>query len=518
MNVVTKTYSIVEGQLGFEFNYDPAVSTLTDFEITDISGLRYGYDSADPKEISIYPSNISIVIDDFTGDNYKNFRKLYEAYSPKYPFNFHTTFYLLIKLNGTTFFNGIIDELESDHNNKSLTLTFVDGINKYKDVQISNPDMLNELYTRGMIPRTQFTIPFAIGSYAYAYGFNRVRYMETNIIPINVETPGYIIDSVGNADKTVNLSGVIRELIKVLRPDIAVEFRNEFKFGSSDTPIEDMVFIGSVWVKQILQYLFGRYVVIPKHPGQYNNQIGYITGNPEYTKPDYFKVVYEDYAKKVFYHDYSGEVQEAGSTFEIYKGIDEKTIAEILKVIAKNLFSYYGLKTYNTFFFKHKRYSLITTNITDKIISMSKILTIDKVDYVKIQDYYTEEYGYDGSNLNNDREINYKIPLNAVRTASGGIDARMRYYDLLSNIKNVDYFYDPVTNYRDLPQEVISRAEWELHKTFRDQYEFEISGIDLEFDETYYVNYENYTGKFRPITLEKNLLESKTKMTALEIG
>lgn len=517
MNVVNKTYSIIEGQLEFEFNYDPAVSVLTDFEITDISELRYGYDSADPKEISIYPSNISIVIDDFSGDNYKNFKKLYEAYSPKYPFNFHTTFNLLIKLNGTLMFNGIIDELESDHENKSLTITFVDGINKYKDVQISNPDMLVELYTRGMVPRLQYTIPFGIGSYAYAYGFNRVRYMDTSILPIEVETPGYMIDRVANADKLVNLSGVIREMIKVLRPGIAVEFRNEFKFGSADTPIDEMMFINSVWVKQILQYLFGRYVVIPKHAGRYNN-IGYISDSPEYTKPDYFKVVYEDYAKKVFYHDYSGEVEEEGSTFEIYKGIDEKTIADILKVIAKNLFSYYGLKSVNTFFFKHKRYSLITTNITDKIMSMNKVLTIDKVDYVKIQDYYTEEYGEDGSNFNNDKTINYKIPLNAVRTASGGINARMLYYDLSGNVKDVDYFYDPVTGYRDIPQEVISRAEWESHKTFRDQYEFELSGIDFEFDETYYVNYENYTGKFRPVTLEKNLLESRTKMTALEIG
>lgn len=518
MNVISKSYSIIEGQLGFEFNYNPAVSVLTDFEIMDISELRYGYDSADQKEISIYPSNISIVIDDFSGDNYKNFKKLYEANSPKYPFNFDTTFYLLIKLNGTTFFNGIIDELESDHENKSLTITFVDGINKYKDVQISNPDMLNELYTRGMIPRTQFTIPFAVGSYAYAYGFNRVRYMEYIGLPYELETKGYIIDRIGNADKAANLSGVIREMIKILRQGLSVEYRNEYMYGSADTPIEDMVTINSVWVKQILQYLFGRYFVIPKHPGQYNNQIGYIKGYPEYTKPDYFKVVYEDYAKIVFYHDFAGEVSEEGSTFEVYKGIEEKTIADILKIIAKNLFSFYGFKNYNTFFFKHKRYSLITTDITDKIISMNKVLTIDKVDYVKIQDYYTEEYGYDGSNYNNDNVINYSIPLNAVRTTSGGINARMLYYDLLGNVKDVDYFYDPVTGYKDIPQEVISRAEWESHKTFRDQYEFEISGIDLEFDDTYYVNYENYTGKFRPITLEKNLLESKTKMTALEIG
>lgn len=517
MNVVSKIYSTIEGQLGFEFYYDPVITELSDFEITNIDELKYGYDSANPKEISIYPSNIDVVIDDFNGDNYKNLKKLYEAYSPKYPFNFYTTFYALIKLNGTVIFNGIIDEIESDHENKSLTITFVDGVNKYKDVQISNPDMLDELYERGMVPRISYYIPGTLASNAYAYGFNRVRYIPSSILPNSVDPGGYIIDQIGNADKTVSLPGVIRELVKILRPGISVEFNSELKFGDAETPIDEMMPISTVWVKQIMQYLFGRYFIMPKVVNNLN-QIGYLVGNPEYTKPDYFKVVYEDYRMKVFSHTYSGDVSESGSTFEVYKGIDEKTIAEILKVIAKNLFSFYGLKSFNTFFFKHKRYSLVTTDITDRIISMQKGLTIDKVDYVKIQDYFTEEYGYDGSNYNNDNTINYKIPLNAVRTASGGINARMLYYDLSGNVKDVDYFYDPVTGYRDIPQEVISRSEWESHKTFRDQYEFELTGIDFEFDGTYSVRYENYTGKFRPIALKKNLLESKTTMTALEIG
>lgn len=519
MELITRTYQIIEGRLDFEFHYDSAIAEIGSFDIMDISELKYGYDSADQKEVSIYPSNISIVIDDFSGDNYKSFKSLYTSYSSTYPFNFYEKFYLEIKLNGTVIFNGIIDELESDYENKNLTLTFVDGINKYKDVQISNPDMLQYLHNKGMVPRTAYFIPGTIASYVYAYGFRRVRYWTSILFPEQVKTKGYIVDRVGNGDKAVNLSGVIHELIKILRPAISVEFSNELKFGDAEAPVEEMVTINRVWVKQILQWLLGRYIVIPKLL-DHDNQIGELEGDrPEYTKPDHFKVVYETALIKVYYHDYGGEVKEEGSTFTIDKGIDEKTIAEILKVIAKNLFSYYGFKSVNTLFFKHKRYAVQATNLTDRIIDMEKSLVVDKLDYVRIDDYFTGNFGADGSNYNDsDAQVNYKIPLNTIPVGSGDLLSRMFYYDLLGDIKQAHYFYDPVTEFRDLPQEVISRSEWEAHKNFRDQYEFELSGIDYEFDKTYSVNYENYSGMFRPITIEKNLLESKTKMTALEIG
>ena len=191
-----------------------------------------------------------------------------------------------------------------------------------------------------------------------------------------------------------------------------------------------------------------------------------------------------------------------------------KKISDILKVLAKNTFSYFGLKDFNTFFFRHKRFVTSPTELTS-IISMNKILTVDRINIVKINDYYTDNYGQDGENTG-DKKIEYKIPLNAFPT-DNGYEYRLNYYSG-STEKRVVHFYDSQINYKDLPQEVISRAEWEAHKNFRDQYEFELSGIDYEFDKTYSVNYENYSGMFRPITIEKNLLESKTKMTALEIG
>lgn len=507
MNTLIKTYYVPEGALEFIFVYDSEVATISNFSITSLSPLKYGYDSADPKEISIYPSNIEIEIDDFEGDNYSAFKSFLESYNVSYPFNMYEILYLVIKLNSQILFKGILDEVNSDNEKLSITLAFVDGINKYKDVPVYNPALLKKLYEYNLIPARIVYQGFSEA--ARAYGFGSIDYKTVGILPANVITPGYMLNNITTGDQDTRLSSVIYRMIKSLRDDLSVEFDNQYKYGNTSTEIGDMVDITQLNIRRILSTLFGRYVVIKKLLGRIN-QIGELSTTPDYAKPDKFDLVYEDTGYKVYYHNFSGTVSQ--KKFE--KGLDEKTISEILKVLAKNTFSYFGLKNQNTLFFRHKRFLSEPIELNG-IIKMSKVLTVDRVCYVEITDYYTDNYGSDGDNISTDK-LTYKIPMNAFPT-DNGYEYRLNYYYGSTEIP-VIHFYDPQIDYRDLPQEVISRAEWEQHKNFRDQYEFELQGIDYEFDATYSVNYGNYQGKFRPITIEKDLLNSKTKMTALEIG
>jgi hypothetical protein len=149
---------------------------------------------------------------------------------------------------------------------------------------------------------------------------------------------------------------------------------------------------------------------------------------------------------------------------------------------------------------------------------MEKVLTVDQVQGVKIDDYYTGNYGTDGSDYdtNNIPTITYKIPFNAFRTDTGGWEYRLNYY-VGGAEKRVIYFNDLENEFEDIPQEVISRAEWNAHKTFRDKYNITIDGIDIEFDKTYQINYKNYQCKVRIITMEQDFISNETNITAMEI-
>lgn len=505
MTIITKTYNTASGQLAFSLNYDSDISNIEDFGIIDMSDLSDGFESADQRNTSIYPSNISLTIDDFSGRNYSVFKKFISNYKSTYPFNHYQVFFIDITLNGDTIFNGILDELNSDNETKTLELVFVDGINKYKDVQIGNPYLLNYLFNRGVVPRSKLNL--GTFHYAAAYGFGSIIYRWTNI---GGQIPGYIVRNIETGDKDTMFSDFVYNIVRILKPNIFIDFSNQYKYGDANVDIDDMVSIEHLRIRRILSYLLGRYVVISKVEG-YIPQIGEKGDDPEYAKAKYFHNVYEDDDFIVFFHDWSGTPE----SIKYEKGISEKTVADILKIIAANTFSFYGFKSSNYFFFRHKRYLTDATLLTG-IMKMSKVLTIDRVDYIRIEDYYTDNYGSDGNNYNNGSEIKYKIPFNAFPTANA-FEYRLSYY-AGSSEKRVIYFYDPAIYFKDIPQEVISRAEWEAHKNFTDQYEFELDGINYEIDKTYYVNYDNYQGRVRPIKIDKNLLENKTRMTALEIG
>ncbi len=159
---------------------------------------------------------------------------------------------------------------------------------------------------------------------------------------------------------------------------------------------------------------------------------------------------------------------------------------------------------------------------------MRKTLSVSKIQGVKIEDYYTSNYAYKGKNYDTDNipQINYKIPLNAFATASspffeyrmdytsGGSDYRVIYFKDLENLVDGE----PV---EDIPQEIISMAEWEAHRTFRDKYEIVLEGTDYDYDESYLVDYvidgQDFFGKVRIITMSEDYNEDKTTLNVIEI-
>lgn len=503
MPVLSKTYNIAAGILKFDFTYSGIVTaSLDDLDIVEIGELNYGYDNDNSIGLSIYPSNIDITVDDLTGDNYTKFKALIEGYSLSYPYNHDAVFNLKIYLNGQIIFKGILDELESDKDSWELTLKFVDGINKYKDVNIGNPYVLQKLWDNNVIFGARLNTTGTVG-----YGFGTMSYIEYGGDP---SRSGYFVNDIQSGDRDTKLEHTIVQLFKLLNVDISVDFDIQYLFRDIIYGSET-VNISRVYIRRILSNLLGRYVVIEKHRYP-SDVIAYLNGNPDYTREQYFQVVYEDDLYKTYKHSFSGAV----GSLKWEKGTDDKTIGELLKTLAYNFFTYFGFKNIDEVFFRHRRYLSSSVELTD-IISMNKILDADKVEKVIINDYYSGNYASKGVNYggSDSREILYKIPLNAFRTANS-YEYRLNYFQG-GHEKRVIHFIDVQSGYEDIPQEVISNAEWNAHKNFRDKYEFKLSGIDYNFDETYSVDQFNYQGKFRPLEISKNLFENKTSMKAIQI-
>jgi hypothetical protein len=501
MEVYSKSYIIATGNLKFNFIYDYTASGggWADFDILNIGELSYGYDNENNIDLAIYPTNIDITIDDLEGNNYRCFKNFIEHYSLTYPYNFESVFILEIYHNERRIFKGILDELDSDKDTWELTLSFVDGINKLKDISIANPAVLDKLFSRGIISRVR-------KNGIAVYGFSHVRFYGTSF-----ETADWVVKGMETGDKDSNFKSTVVELFKLLNDNANVEFNIEYLF--KDNIGSPAGTIDNVKIRRILSHLLGRYIVIYKDEEIHN--IGYLPGYPEYSKPEYFELIYEDSSYRVFYHNFNGVIDGSGYVFR--PGVGAVSIGEMLKIIAKNLFSYFGFKDSGEVFLRHRRFTSNTTLLTN-IISMNKALSVDKIQGVKIEDYYTNNYGTDGSDYGTEglRTVNYKIPLNTFPTANS-FESRMLYWDG-SHERAVIYFTDRQIGFTDIPQEVISRAEWEAHKNFRDKYEFELEGIDYEFDQTYSVDYLNYKGKFRPVELSKNLLNNRSTMKAIQIN
>lgn len=500
MALLYKTYDVAAGKVEFKFTFANTLAAIDDFDILKLSPLQEGYDNNENTEIAVFPSNIDITIDDFTGDNYNNVKTLMESYTQNYPFNWKYLFSLEMKLNDEPYFTGFLDELQSNKNERELVLKFVDGVNKLKDVNIGNPYFLRYLSDAGVIKRTSVSLYGQVVGEGYG-------------LKVYLHDYGVRVTDIENQDKDTRLQAVIEKLFRSILTNANINFQNDYLFGDSDTLIADMVTIDNVNVRRVSSNILGRYVVVPKGHGNI-----FESGSEEYTKFEHFKVIYEDEQWITYYHDWSGNFPTDINIKKWEKGVQGKNAVDVLKIIARNLFSYFGILANGDIFFRHRRFLSNPTELnSEQIEKMSKVLTVDKVHGVKIDDFYTNTYGSDGTiyESTTSKVINYKIPLNAFPTANA-FEYRLNYF-VGSTEKRVINFYDKQISFKDIPQEVISRAEWLAFKDFRDKYEIELIGVNYKFDSTYSVNFENYKGKFRPIMMEKDLEQNSTKLTALQI-
>jgi hypothetical protein len=505
MPIISKTYNVAAGSLNFNFTYASLIlqDTLDDFDIKNIDNLNKGIDTENNIDLSVYPANIDISVDDLSGDNYKKLSKLMQHYNITYPYNFDIVLKLEIILNGKVLFKGFLDEIESNKDNWELTLKFIDGVNKYKDVNIGNPYALKKLWDNNVIKG------YRLGtSDTVAYGFSTMSYINYSAEP---ERSGYFVNDIQDGDKSTNMAHTIVQLFKLLNENIELELDVRILFRDVLTGSEQVDF-ARLYVRRILSNLLGRYVVIKK--GQYpSEKMAYLNGNPDYTREQYFEVVYEDTEYKVFRHTFSGTV--GSNKWEM--GTDAGNVGELLKKLAYNFFCDFGFKDdRNNAYFRHRRPVSNSQALTD-IISMTKLLSVDKVESVRIDDYYSDNYAKDGNDYGTEdyRKINYKIPLNTFRTGFS-YEYRMSYLQSGTE-RRVIYFKDLETGFEDLPMEVISRAEWLAHRNFRDKYEFELYGIDYTLDSTYSVDQYNYKGKFKPVEISKDLMRNRTIMKAIQI-
>ncbi|MBL8008114.1 MAG: hypothetical protein JNJ56_11325 [Ignavibacteria bacterium] len=495
---VEKTYDVPSGSLKLVFYYNESIcGELEPFDIISVSEFQNGYDDEDNIDVAIYPSNIEITLDDYISRNYEKLKLLLQEYTGTYPYNYLEIFTVKIIHNAEVKFVGILDEIESDNSNWSITLKFIDRINNLKNTNIANPHLLKKLKDNNIIQGKR-----ALDS--YAYGFRDFVYRIEN-----GEHKGYVVNWLEYGDGECKLLDTLETLFKTIGDDIEIDFQNEFLFREPGAPY---VGIQDLYIRRVLSNLFGRYVALKKAPPS-NPVIYYLEDYPEYTKPEYFEKVFEDSEYVVFYHTWSGTL---GSTLW-HTGIGNVKVSEILKILAKNFFCYYGFKGSHSVYFRHKRFTSNPTTLTE-IISMNKLINMDKVVGVKIEDQYENNvYTTYGKvfGATTDRLINYSIPLNSFLT---DISYEYRLFYFISGVRKlVKYFKDKQQGYEGTAQEVIARAEFENWNNYRDKYEFELSGVNYPFDLTYRVDQYNYKGNFRPLQISIDYFENKTKMTAVEI-
>lgn len=530
MRTIRKIVNLDSGELIFDFLYNDGLVPLIaeDFDVLDISNLKSGYDDLKNIDLVIYPTNIDIRIDDFIGDNYTIIKELFNSYSQTYPFNWDLVFKLKIFLNNVEIFDGIIDELdhsgndgseETESDTEEIILSFIDKINMLKNINIGNPAVLDELFRLNLISRAAGN---TVNNHSFAYGFHNLTWFNV------LGRTGYVVTDMLNAEVNPPLKGMLYGILRLLNPYITIDFENEFLFGGQNTPVNEMVTIDYVDIFRVFSNLLGRYVVLSKNEG--GNVLPVIIDGfnfvpygiytlRNYNKANLFKVIYEDDNYITYYHNWSGNPDEDPQRL-INQGTQANTVRDLLKIIAQNLFSFYGFRNPNEIFFNHRRFKSSATELTD-ISSIKKKIQSNKVDLVMISDMYVDNnksFAKEGNIYGGEGEtIEYKIPLNTVPTENG-FEYRMVYRSG-GHTYPVYNFYDKQNLYRDLPMKVIARAEYLAHKDLLDKYEIIKNGIvNIDYDKVYSVDFENYKGIFKPVVVEKNLKEDETILTALQIN
>ncbi|MBS1513853.1 MAG: hypothetical protein JSS63_02400 [Bacteroidetes bacterium] len=496
--------ALASGNYRFIFHYNKIIAgTLTDFVIYELSNLSQGFEDENNDDLAIYPANIDITIDDETRTNFLRFKNLKDGYSDSYPFNFENVFYLEIyKDINVLWFKGILDTVEQGVEDYRVTLKFVDGINKLKDVSLGNPFVLDFLYQKGLINRID-NGTMQNGSY-FAYGYKTEEHnLAAHIFcgtGINIE----------GADKDVYLKSVIENLFKLLNTQIILHFQNEFRFQEVENNYLEAE-ISEVMIKRVCSNLFGRYIVLKK--SDYSSLVK-SSHDLDYTEPSNYQVVYEDSTWITYYHNWEGTLFPK----VFHKGMNERKLSDFLKYLCRNLFSYYGFETPNKVFWRHKRFTNPSTSL-NRILKLDADTSINKINSIRVKginnkNEYLQGNSYENSTYDN---LSFEIPFTVEDTTWG--HESWLYFKRNSSDHQVVNIVDLQTNFTPAKvQEIIAKDEYELRKESRLKIETEVEGVDYTFNDTYKTVHENVQYVFRPIMMEKDLVNNTTKITGIEIS
>ena len=516
MQTITKNINLYSGEYNFIFEYDETIcGILSDFILyagnsNDPLILEQGFEDPTADDLAIYPSNIEITLDDDTRTNYNKFLKLKNKYRNTYPLNIENVFQLTIKRNNKIIFKGMLEEMYRDVSDFSIRMNFTDGINKLKDLHIGNPYILQYLYEQGILKRKDDN-PTIEGSF-FAYGYK-----------FSAPGPGY--RSVGfwgierlDSDKRVNLLNCIEKLFKVFNPNYEVEVNANMWFLS----INNLAFNIDFWraeIEKICSDLLGRFIVLRK--SQYPDRLHDLSGDPEleYTKPSYYKVVYEDETFITYWHDWNGTASFEGYTQTVHSGVPVKTFNEILKGLARSLFCSFGIEqSIMKIRFKSKRIRTEAIQI-NTIYEFRTDTTIKKYDSVKVKDLFGSDSYIQGFSTEDSNNLQFEIPFYWTnQVVQPYPDARLTYSDN-------SFIHIPISGFREvtLPnrygffQQIVARFEIADKGNFTNRVEVVADGIDFDFFQAYKVTHEGVEYIFQPFSISKNLIENKTTLIGREI-
>lgn len=500
--------NLTSGKYWFKFHYNESLAgELKNFVILNLSNLIQGFEDENNDDLAIYPSNIDVTIDDEDRTNFKKLVTLRNLYSKSYPLNFHSVFYLEIYKDVETnlWFKGYIESLEQNVEDYTIVINFTDGINRMKDISIANPYVLEYLYQNQLLTKVTSDNE-AIIAYGYKQ-FDAIGAQNNFRIPCGLEKL--------NSDKRVNFLNLIIKLFKLFNSDIQIDpFIPGFTFFSTKNITVEIDFWNAD-LKNVSSNLLGRFVVINKasHLELGQNEL-------EYTNPNFYEVVYEDESSITYWHNWSGVARNGNLSQLLHKGVEDKHLNEVLKAIARNLFCCFGFEGPNKVYFRNK------TNYNN-VVNLQRLLRFEvntafqEISSVRVKDMYGNSSHKEGQDFDKGNRLNISIPFAFTDTEyspNNDIDYRLVTTD--------PYFYFPIVGLkefyppkrRDLFQNMIAKKEYELKKNPYCKVTVEVEGIVYKFSDNYKAVHENVEYTFRPIMMEKDLVNNTTKITGIEIS
>jgi hypothetical protein len=466
-----------------EFIFSTAQNAGFDFDITDVSELEHGFEDQD--ELTIYPSNIDITIDDISGGNYNRFKTLLDEYNKTYPFNFQDVLTITIKKNGNEKYVGILFNVEYEFEpsggnvSEHIRLTWVSGCQKLKELEFGNYYVLEKLWQAGLIQRTEVR-RFGVGELVgYMYGYN--------VAFVGLPGNGNILFFGEPVASVRNIFRFIETLFQILNPNCFLEINHNWLFN-------DLYSFQQLFLYGIEGYLTGRYfvkienefVIFAHDPGRWQRQQHSMVNGVEWS----------------VWWDSDGN-----------EGVPDRKLNEALKFISRNFGAMAGMTSFNRAFFRKRFYTNPTEaiDITSDALNVRKETFLPKKSQVKINDLFQRYTASRGELSYDDNLLEYNILLSAYDNGSGG--GANLFSPLFEYILNVT---DTGISYRYKLSEVLAELEWRTRMITRSKFNFDINSTNLSFTSFYSIIHRNEIKYIRPVKMREYLLDNRTEIEGIE--